>query len=558
MSVVGGLHSQRRSGAVSTRTGFYAERLEARALLSTYVVTNLGAFGATDAYAISNNGQVTGAYGSGNTTQPYIYNYNSGAFTVPGLPAGEAYGWGSGINDSGQLAMFGADPNPAQLYSGGSWQVLPLHTPEFINGAGRIAGSVYSPSGIAHAILYDSDSGVSTDLLGPDNVNGATIYTAADARSVNSSGQACGVAVTPSGIEGFIYNAGAVTYLPNVDAYGINDVGAVTGHDYSSGQPYVYQNGVIHDLGASGYAFGINNGGEVVGVGDSGAFVYSNGAVQNLNSLIPSNSGWSLSVARAINNDGQIVGFGTYNGEQAAFLLTPMAVPTSLSAANVTATYGGMAALSATLTSAGQPISGETVSFSLGNTVLGSATTDQTGTATLEYSLGTLNALQYTIQTNFAGTSTQPPSSATFTLTVSPLDITSLGALTQSSLNVSKAGTISFALDLSNVGVFVNGVSTIDSQTVGNLFNGAQVTLSVNGTTYSAAINASVSGTTLTFGIRMSQDLQNALLSVMNQDGTFSSDVFSFSSISLSDNYVIDGDALTRLFQAGKLTFPIQ
>jgi probable HAF family extracellular repeat protein len=47
--------------------------------------------------------------------------------------------------------------------------------------------------------------------------------------------------------------------------------------------------------------------------------------MQNLNDLIPSNSGWSLSLPTGINSRGQITGQGTINGEQHAFLLTPVA-----------------------------------------------------------------------------------------------------------------------------------------------------------------------------------------------------------------------------------------
>jgi len=46
--------------------------------------------------------------------------------------------------------------------------------------------------------------------------------------------------------------------------------------------------------------------------------------MQDLNNLIPPNSGWSLSVAYAINKSGQITGQGTINGEQHGFLLTPV------------------------------------------------------------------------------------------------------------------------------------------------------------------------------------------------------------------------------------------
>jgi probable HAF family extracellular repeat protein len=43
----------------------------------------------------------------------------------------------------------------------------------------------------------------------------------------------------------------------------------------------------------------------------------------DLNNLIPANSGWLLQIANAINDQGQIVGQGTLNGQTEAFLLTP-------------------------------------------------------------------------------------------------------------------------------------------------------------------------------------------------------------------------------------------
>jgi len=48
--------------------------------------------------------------------------------------------------------------------------------------------------------------------------------------------------------------------------------------------------------------------------------------MQDLNELTgAAEAGWVLNSARAINASGQIVGFGTYKGETAAFLLTPTA-----------------------------------------------------------------------------------------------------------------------------------------------------------------------------------------------------------------------------------------
>jgi probable HAF family extracellular repeat protein len=64
------------------------------------------------------------------------------------------------------------------------------------------------------------------------------------------------------------------------------------------------------DLG-SGYAYGINNYGDVVGSG-SWAFIWTSASgLVNLNNVIPAGSGWStLSSAEAINDSGVIVGWG--------------------------------------------------------------------------------------------------------------------------------------------------------------------------------------------------------------------------------------------------------
>ena len=45
--------------------------------------------------------------------------------------------------------------------------------------------------------------------------------------------------------------------------------------------------------------------------------------MQDLNALIPANSGWVLQSANAINSAGQITGDGLYKGQDQAFLLTP-------------------------------------------------------------------------------------------------------------------------------------------------------------------------------------------------------------------------------------------
>jgi probable HAF family extracellular repeat protein len=74
----------------------------------------------------------------------------------------------------------------------------------------------------------------------------------------------------------------------------------------------------------------INNKRQVVGfsipgpLGSGRAFLWENGAMTDLNTLIPSDSPWYLLEATSINDAGQIVGWGTIDGNVHAFLATPV------------------------------------------------------------------------------------------------------------------------------------------------------------------------------------------------------------------------------------------
>jgi probable HAF family extracellular repeat protein len=84
--------------------------------------------------------------------------------------------------------------------------------------------------------------------------------------------------------------------------------------------------------GANSFAWGINESGQVVGeaqiVGNLGyhAFLYKDGVMTDLNSLLPAGSGWELLRATRINAAVQITGYGILNGEIRGFLLTPINV----------------------------------------------------------------------------------------------------------------------------------------------------------------------------------------------------------------------------------------
>jgi probable HAF family extracellular repeat protein len=122
-------------------------------------------------------------------------------------------------------------------------------------------------------------------------------------------------------------------------ANGINSSGIVVGQS-NSGSVVTWHavkwdaGDEIEDLGTLpggtySIAFAINDSNQIVGYGnvaDNAAHAMlwtSTGGMQDLNNLIPANSGWVLINANAINTSGQIAGYGTKAGHNHAFLLTP-------------------------------------------------------------------------------------------------------------------------------------------------------------------------------------------------------------------------------------------
>jgi probable HAF family extracellular repeat protein len=138
---------------------------------------------------------------------------------------------------------------------------------------------------------------------------------------------------------------GAESRRPTV-ARDINDEGIVAGYADLSGdlnyEPLTWRNGAVDTLPLPsdrpiGQAFALNNAGDIIGRATAAlyeieqyrALLWRHGQVIDLNSLIPSNSGWVLTDAAHISDSGHIVGRGLVNGELHGFLLTPTLVATA-------------------------------------------------------------------------------------------------------------------------------------------------------------------------------------------------------------------------------------
>jgi probable HAF family extracellular repeat protein len=226
-----------------------------------------------------------------------------------------------------------------------------------INNSGQVVGWSYQASisnpeieegGLSHAVLWQDGGIANLGFLSGDNVSRAL--------NINNLGQVFGESYqvpnnTPSTKHIFRWQNGAMTNLgtlvpPNgyTDSLinGINYKGQVVGSLISTSgdgntvfAAFVWQKGTLTNLGNLGgtytEAFDINVLGTVVGSsstssGTSHGFVWRNGKMRDLNTMLLSGSGWELEFAGGINNKGQIIGRGKFNGQDRGFLLTPVLV----------------------------------------------------------------------------------------------------------------------------------------------------------------------------------------------------------------------------------------
>jgi probable HAF family extracellular repeat protein len=323
-----------------------------------YQVIDLGTLGGNSSFALDVNikRQVTGNARTGTTTLPLLaYLWDDGVITNIGvLPGSNNFSRGYGINDL-EIIVGESDNNASMAFrwEDGAMSNLGTLNPaggggvaHGINNRDQIVGG--SSNGLnVRPFLYEK--GVMRDLgtaLG-------TVNSFGRAWAINEHGVIAGVSRNASdsasqatlwsgGIAGTIRNLGSLGDGNRFsEAFAVSNKGWAVGYSIVSGSTehaFLWREGMgMQDLGTLGFnhsrATDVNSDGQVVGFASTFAnfpsfggagFIWENGTATDLNKLIPPDSGWSLLSAEGINENGDIVGFGTFSGQTRAFLLTPI------------------------------------------------------------------------------------------------------------------------------------------------------------------------------------------------------------------------------------------
>jgi len=339
--------------------------------LVRFTITEIPTLGGdfSRAYGLNDAAQVvgeadTGEASPGGSAVTRAYVWDSGTMTDLGTLGGET-SRAQDINNNGVVCGMAEpldSPVPPPLYTFlkdrpviwtggvvsdlGTLSNLAIYNGEAvsINDNGDVTGANYDGFETVKAVQWDA-GGPPKEIPNPFGGYSSNAF------AINNPGDIVGWMSESFNLfvlRGFLQPAGGKSIVDlgnlggtNVIAYDISDDSLVVGRSSTitgAFRPFLWQQGSgMTDLGSLGGSFaaarGINHSAQVVGhsliptstgLSDSRAFIWESGVMEDLNDLIPGDSGWLLLEARDINTSGEIVGIGlNSSGAERGFLLTP-------------------------------------------------------------------------------------------------------------------------------------------------------------------------------------------------------------------------------------------
>jgi probable HAF family extracellular repeat protein len=261
---------------------------------------------------------------------------------------------GGAFNNLGQVAVsYSLDLAPSQSFFWDEGNITPivnlggndnLTTVKGMNDLGQVIGSLNTANNETHAFRWQAGEMKDLGTLGGN-------YSSPFA--INEAGQIIGDSTTANGkSHGFFWDNGVMRDLGDLGggastlARKINAKGQVFGCSTTASREshaFVWTSGVMRDTGISNCylyfdesnsyrydPFSFNDRGQVIFTHPNnssfydGQRTYSN---QDIEDLLGENSGWDITKITGLNNKGQIVGTGLFNGQQSAFVMTPNGEP---------------------------------------------------------------------------------------------------------------------------------------------------------------------------------------------------------------------------------------